>query len=185
MEAARISALRGHKVTIFEKTGELGGAMLYCCTVPGKNKMRWYADWLRSQLEKLSVEVKFRTEPKVRDMKGFDVVLLAAGGRVAKPDIPGIDLPFVTTFEDVLRCKNTKCEYYPSINKAKPVKCGDNVLIWGDHFGAADSAEMLGCAGKKATIVTENRDFAEWMEPCHRDVMLNRFACGNGEGFGS
>jgi len=185
MEAARVSALRGHKITIFEKSGELGGAMLYCCTVPGKNKMRWYADWLRQQISKLGVEVKYRTEPKVKDLKGFDVVLFAAGGRVAKPDIPGIDLPSVTTFEDVLRCKNTKCEYYPSINKAEPVECGDDVLIWGDHFGAADAAERLGCAGKKVTIVTENHDFAEWMEPCHRDVMLKRFACGNGEGLKS
>ncbi|MFB0552571.1 MAG: FAD-dependent oxidoreductase [Phycisphaerae bacterium] len=184
MEAARICALRGHKVTVFERTGELGGAMLYCCTVPGKNKMRWYADWLRFQLEKLKVAVKFRTEPKASDLKGFDVVLFAAGGTVAKPDIPGIDLPFVTTFDDVLRCKNTKCEYYPD-DKAKPVECGGNVLIWGDHFGAADTAEMLGCAGKKVTIVTENCDFAEWMEPCHRDVMLKRFACGNGEGLKS
>jgi NADPH-dependent 2,4-dienoyl-CoA reductase/sulfur reductase-like enzyme len=184
MEAARISALRGHKATIFEKKAELGGAMLYCCTVPGKNKMRWHADWLRQQIEKLAIEVKYRTEPKVKDLKGFDVVLLAAGGRVAKPDIPGIDLSFVTTFEDVLRCKSTKCEYYPD-GKAKPVECGQNVLIWGDHFGAADAAEKLGCAGKKVTIVTENSDFAEWMEPCHRDVMIKRFACGNGEGLKS
>jgi len=184
MEAARVSTLRGHKVTVFERTGELGGAMLYCCTVPGKNKMRWYADWLRSQLEKLNVVVKLRIEPKTEDLKGFDVVLLASGGRVAKPDIPGIDLPSVTTFEDVLRCKSTKCEYYPD-DKTEPLECGDNVLIWGDHFGAADSAEMLGCAAKKVTIVTENRDFAEWMEPCHRDVMLKRFACGNGEGLKS
>jgi len=184
MEAARISALRGHKVTMFERSGELGGAILYCCTVPGKNKMRWYADWLRQQIKKLGVVVKYNTEPKVADLKTFDVVLLAAGGRVVKPDIPGIDLPFVVTFEDVLRCKSTKCEYYPK-GKAKPVECGRNVLIWGDHFGAADAAEKLGCDGRKVTIVTENRDFAEWMEPCHRDVMLKRFACGNGEGLKS
>jgi len=48
MEAARIAALRGHQATIFERTGELGGAILYCCMLPGKNKMRWYADWLRA-----------------------------------------------------------------------------------------------------------------------------------------
>jgi pyruvate/2-oxoglutarate dehydrogenase complex dihydrolipoamide dehydrogenase (E3) component len=130
------------------------------------------------------IVARCRERAKIKDLKGFDVVLLAAGGRVVKPDIPGIDLPSVTTFEDVLRCKSTKCEYYPD-DKAKPVKCGDNVLIWGDHFGAADAAEMLGCAGKKVAIVTENRDFAEWMEPCHRDVMLKRFACGNGEGLKS
>ena len=184
MEAARICTLRGHKVTVFEKTGELGGAMLYCCTVPGKNKMRWHADWLRRQIKKLDVEVRYRDEPKVKDLKKYDVVLLAAGSRVSKPDIPGIDLSFVTTFEDVLRCKNTKCEYYPK-DKEKPFKCGKKVLIWGDHFGAADAAEMLGSAGMRITIVTENNDFAEWMEPCHRDVMMKRFACGNGEGLKS
>ena len=184
MEAARISTLRGHKVSIFEKTGELGGAILYCCTVPGKNKVRWYADWLRLQIKKLGVEVKYRTEPKAEDLKGFDVVLIAGGGTVVRPDINGIDLPFVVTFEDVLRCKSTKCEHYPD-DKAEPVECGENVLIWGDHFGAADTAEKLGCAGKKVTIVTENPDFAGWMEPCHRDVMMKRFACGNGEGLKS
>jgi len=184
MEAARICTLRGHKVTVFERTGELGGAMLYCCTVPGKNKMRWYADWLRRKIKKLGIEVKYQTEPKVKDLKEFDVVLLAAGSRVFKPDIPGIDLSIVTTFEDVLRCKNTKCEYYPD-NKAEPFECSENVLIWGDHFGAADTAEMLGSAGMKVTIVTENSCFAEWMEPCHRDVMMKRFACGNGEGLKS
>ncbi len=184
MEAARIAALRGHQVTIFEKTGELGGAMLYCCTVPGKSKMRWHADWLRRQMKKRGVKVKLAVEPKVRDLKGFDVILLATGARVARPDIPGIDLPFVVTFEDVLRCKNTRCEYYPK-GKPAPATCGQNVLIWGDHFGAADAAEMLGCAGKKVTIVTENRDFAQWMEPCHRDVMIKRFAGGNGEGLKS
>lgn len=184
MEAARVATLRGHKVTVFEKSAELGGAMLCCCTVPGKGKMRWYADWLRQQIEKLGIDVKLGIEPKVKDLKGFDTVLLATGGSVVRPDIPGIDLPFVTTFEDVLRCKSTKCEYYPK-GKTKPVKCGQNVLIWGDHFGAADTAEVLGVAGKKVMIVTESHEFAEWMEPCHRDVMMKRFACGNGEGLKS
>jgi len=41
MEAARIATLRGHQATLFEQSGELGGAILYCCTVPGKKKMRW------------------------------------------------------------------------------------------------------------------------------------------------
>jgi 2,4-dienoyl-CoA reductase-like NADH-dependent reductase (Old Yellow Enzyme family)/thioredoxin reductase len=184
MEAARICTLRGHGVTVFEKTCELGGAMLYCCTVPGKSKMRWHADWLRYQLKKLGVQVKYRAEPAARDLKDFDVVLLASGCKVVRPDIPGIELPFVVSFEDVLRCKNKKCEYYPE-DKAEPAESGQNVLIWGDHFGAADTAEKLGHDGKKVTIVTENRDFAEWMEPCHRDVMMKRFACGNGEGLKS
>jgi thioredoxin reductase len=180
METARIAALRGHQVTVFEKTGELGGAILLCCMVHGKNKMRWYADWLRQQIEKLGVEVKYRTEPTVDVLKKYDAVVLATGGKVVRPEIPGIDRSFVVTFEDVLRCTSKKCEYYPK-DKAEPVECGETILVWGDHFGAADSVERLGYDGKKVYIVTEHKEFGEWMEPCHRDVMLKRLAGGNGE----
>jgi 2,4-dienoyl-CoA reductase-like NADH-dependent reductase (Old Yellow Enzyme family)/thioredoxin reductase len=181
MEAARIATLRGHQVTIFERTGELGGAILYCCTVPGKGKMRWYADWLRRQVNKLEIEVRLRAGPGVEELKPFDAVILAAGAKVARPDVPGIDSPLVCTFEDVLRCQVTNCEWYPH-DKAPPVQCGPTVLIWGDHFGAADTAEKLAGQGKKVYVLTENRQFAEWMEPCHKDVMLKRFAGSNGEG---
>jgi len=181
MEAARIATLRGHKVTIFEKTGELGGAILYCCSVPCKQKMRWYADWLRGQMEKLDVEVRFRCAPAIDDLREFDAVILATGGKVARPDVPGVDLPLVTTFEDVLRCKLESCKFH-SDDKGLPLDCGESVLVWGDHFGAADAAEKLAGDGKKVYVVTENQDFAEWMEPCHKDVMMKRFACSNGEG---
>jgi len=168
-------------VAIFERTGELGGAMLCCCTVPGKNKMRWHADWLRHQVRRLGVEVKLQAQPQAADLGQFDVVLLATGSRVSRPNVPGIDLPFVVAFRDVLRCRNKECENYPA-DRLPPAECGENVLIWGDHFGAADTAERLGHAGKKATIVTANREFALWLEPCHRDVMFKRFRGGNGEG---
>jgi len=184
MEAARIATLRGHRATIFERSGELGGAILYCCTVPGKHKMRWYADWLRRQITKLKVEVRYYAAPGVDELKQFDAVVLASGGRVARPDVPGIDLPLVCTFEDVLRCRTENCEYFPE-GKQPPVECGQTVLVWGDHFAAADTAEKLGVDGRKVYVVTQNREFAQWMEPCHRHVMLKRFAGGNGEGLQS
>jgi hypothetical protein len=143
--------------------------------------MRWYADWLRYQMQKLSVAVRYRCRPSVDDLRAFDAVVLATGGKVARPDIPGIDSPIVCTFEDILRCGRESCEFFPE-DKLPPTTCGDTVLIWGDHFGAADAAEKLGVEGKKIYVVTQNRAFAEWMEPCHRDVMMKRFACGNGEG---
>ena len=58
MEAARWAVLRGHKPTIFEKKNELGGAILGCCLVPDKDKMKWHADWLRNEIKDLGVEVK-------------------------------------------------------------------------------------------------------------------------------
>lgn len=180
LEAARIAALRGHDVTVFEKTGELGGAILLCCTVPGKSKMRWYADWLRGQIKQLGVTVRLRTEATVENLKTFDVVLVATGSKIFRPDIPGTDLPFVISFDEILRCKAKGCAYYPG-DRPEPFECGDAVLIWGDHFGAADVAEKLGFEGKKVYIVTESKEFASWMEPVHRDVMMKRFNGGNGE----
>ena len=133
MEAARIASLRGHKVTLFEKTGELGGAILYCCSVPGKHKMRWYADWLRRQMQNLGVEIRFRAEPDAEQLRNFDVVLVATGSRVTRPDVPGIDLPLVISYEDALRCGNVACEYYPKTGYCRPsvVKlcwCGVTIL---------------------------------------------------------
>jgi thioredoxin reductase len=181
MEAARIATLRGHHVTLFERTGELGGAILYCCTVSGKLKMRWYADWLRGQMRDLGVTVRYHCTPGLEELRSFPAVILATGASVARPAIPGIASPLVCTFEDVLRCGVEACECFPQ-GRGLPVKCGERVLIWGDHFGAGDAAEKLAVEGKKVYVVTENREFAQWMEPCHRDVMMKRFAGGNGEG---
>jgi 2,4-dienoyl-CoA reductase-like NADH-dependent reductase (Old Yellow Enzyme family)/thioredoxin reductase len=181
MEAARIAMLRGHRATIFEKWGELGGAILYCCSVPAKQKMRWYADWLRHQMKKLGAAVRYHSMPPVEELKQFDAVIVATGGRVVRPEIAGISLPLVLTFEDVLRCKAESCEHHFT-GKLPPVECGETVLVWGDHFAAADAAEKLAGEGKKVYVVTENREFAAWMEPCHKDVMMKRFAGSNGEG---
>lgn len=185
MEAARIAALRGHKPTLFERTGELGGAILLCCTVPGKRKLRWYADWLRRQMTTLGVDVRLRTSPSVEELESFDAVILATGGRVAWPDVSGVDGPCVSTFHDVLRCRTEKCEFFPEDKPPPLAECGQTVLVWGDHFAAADAAEKLAGEGRKVYVVTDRPEFAQWMEPCHRDVMIKRFAGSNGEGLKS
>jgi len=153
--------------------------------VHGKNKMRWYADWIRQQVAKMGVQIRYKTTPTAQDLAGFDAVLVATGAAVVKPDIKGINSKRVCTFEDVLRCAMKNCEYWPKGGKQPPAETGETVLIWGDHFGAADAAEKLGYEGKKVIIVTENREFAQWLEPCHRDVMMKRFKGGNGEGLTS
>ena len=65
LEAARVAHERGHLVTIFEKSGELGGSILGCCMVNGKEKMKWYADWIRYQIADLGIEVKLRTSQTI------------------------------------------------------------------------------------------------------------------------
>ncbi len=181
MEAARIAAIRGHHVTLFEKTGELGGALLYCCPIPAKHKLRWYSDWQRQQIAQARVEVRLGAAPSVGLLKEFDAVVVATGAKAARPPVEGIDLPCVLTFDQVLRCFAVGCVYH-EVGAPLPTACGPTVLVWGDHFAAADTAEKLGVSGHKVFVVTADSEFARWMEPCHRDVMLKRFAGSNGEG---
>ncbi|MDD3169787.1 MAG: FAD-dependent oxidoreductase, partial [Eubacteriales bacterium] len=172
MEAARIATVRGHKVTLFEKSGELGGAILGCCLVPGKEKMKWYADWIRNQIKELGVEVKLRTEPAVDELKGLDLVLNATGASSYIPEVFGT-MDQVIGFEEVIACPKVKCEFNPGDRKV--TKVGDRVLVWGDHYAAADTAAYLASIGKQVAIVTENHEFGSSVEVIHMYVLRKRF----------
>ena len=173
MEAARISAVRGHKPTIFEKTDELGGAILGCCMVPGKEKMKWYADWLRYEIKDLGVEVKFGQTPSIKDLEMYDIVLNATGAGSYVPDVHGLADTLIP-FEEVIACPKQGCEFYPDGDRQNR-KVGERVLIWGDHYAAADTATFLAAAGKDVTIVTEQQEFGSSVEVIHMYVLRKRF----------
>ncbi|BCV20645.1 FAD-dependent oxidoreductase [Moorella sp. Hama-1] len=173
MEAARLAAIRGHKVTIFEKTGELGGAILGCCLVPGKEKMKWYADWIRRQIKSLGVAVRYRTQPTVDDLRTYDVVVNATGASSYVPDLPGADGSNVVRFEEVMACPKRTCENYPGDRQMTRV--GERVIVWGDHFQAVDTAQFLASIGKQVTIITPNRELGATIEPVHMYVVRKRF----------
>jgi 2,4-dienoyl-CoA reductase-like NADH-dependent reductase (Old Yellow Enzyme family)/thioredoxin reductase len=163
MEAARIATVRGHTVTIFEKTGELGGAILGCCMVPGKEKMKWYADWLRYEIRDLGVKVKLCHEPTLEELQDYDVVLNATGAESYVPEVHG-GRERVIPFEEVMACPKSSCEFYPQGSGRKNRKVGERVLVWGDYYAAADTVAFLGAAGKKVTVVTEARKFGSELE---------------------
>jgi 2,4-dienoyl-CoA reductase-like NADH-dependent reductase (Old Yellow Enzyme family)/thioredoxin reductase len=173
MEAARHAALRGHKVTIFERSAELGGAILGDCLVPGKEKMKWYADWIRRQIAKFpNITVMLRHEPTAEELKAFDIVLNATGASSYVPEMTAGALR-VVPFEKVIACPKVNCEFNPK--DRRPQKLGDRVLIWGDHYAAADTAQYLASIGKEVTIVTENSKFAKDVEVIHMYVAMKRF----------
>lgn len=178
MEAARIATERGHTVTLFEKAGELGGALLYCCLVPGKEKMRWYLDWIRNQLLDLHIEIRLNHAPTVDELRGFDVVLNATGAISYVPDVLGLG-DTVVPFEEAMACPKIACECHPGARTLH--KLGSHVLLWGDHYAAADMAAFLGSIGKQVTIVTEKREFAAECEVIHMYVLRKRFAQGDAE----
>ena len=178
MEAARIATERGHIVTLFEKSGELGGALLYCCLVPGKEKMRWYLDWIRNQLLDLHVDIRLDHAPSVDELRGFDIVLNATGAISYVPEVIGL-ADRIVPFEEAMACPKIACECHPGARKLH--KLGSHVLLWGDHYAAADTAAFLGSIGKKVTIVTEKREFAAECEVIHMYVLRKRFAQGDAE----
>ena len=113
MEAARVATERGHAVTLFEKSAELGGAILGCCMAPGKDeKMKWYTDWIRHQIQDLKVDVRMCTTPTVADLKGYDVVVNATGASSFVPEVHGLK-DKVVAFEEAMACPKVSCEFYP------------------------------------------------------------------------
>ncbi len=178
MEAARVASERGHRVTLFEKHAELGGAMLYVCLVPGKEKMRWYLDWIRDQILDLGVEIRLNHAPTVDELRGFDVVLNATGAVSFVPAVAG-DASTVVPFEEAMGCPKVACECHPGGRRMR--KIGKRVLLWGDGYAATDTAAFLADIGKELTIVTENREFAADCEVIHMYVMRKRFAQGDAE----
>jgi 2,4-dienoyl-CoA reductase-like NADH-dependent reductase (Old Yellow Enzyme family)/thioredoxin reductase len=173
MEAARIATERGHQVTLFEQAGELGGAMKYVCLVPGKEKMRWYLDWIRDQLLDLHVDLRLNHAPTVEELQGFDLVLNATGAASYVPEVVG-DASRVVPFEESMACPKVACECHPGGRRMR--KLGARVLLWGDGYPAADTAAFLASIGRQVTIVTENREFGSELEVIHMYVQRKRFA---------
>jgi thioredoxin reductase len=178
MEAARIATERGHQVTLFEKHAELGGAMLYVCLVPGKEKMRWYLDWIRDQLLDLAVDIRLNHAPTVDELRAYDLVLNATGAVLFVPEVAG-DASRVVPFEEAMACPKVACECHPGGRRMR--KIGARVLLWGDSYAATDTAAFLADIGKQVTIVTENREFAADCEVIHMYVLRKRFAQGDAE----
>lgn len=102
MEAARICALRGHKVTLFEKR-KLGGVLLEGCIPDFKSDIKPLIDYFSVQMEKLPVEVVVEeADVKTITQGEFDAVIVAVGAKPFIPDVPGIEDSRVVTAVQVL-----------------------------------------------------------------------------------
>ena len=97
MEAARVAATRGHKVTLYDRHHRVGGALVTACTVHPDNET--LLDYLMIQLKKLNVDIKLGVDvtPDMVKREKPDVLIDASGGRVVVPQIEGSNLPHVIT----------------------------------------------------------------------------------------
>jgi len=159
MEAARVLALRGHRVTLIEKENDLGGLLRYATVPDFKAEMRSFLEYLKTQVVKLGVEilVNRRATPEfIRELKPESVVL-ATGSTLRIPDIPGTGKPFVATFPELLRGE---------------FKAGERVVVAGGAAMGCEIAAHLAAAGKKVTLVEMVGELATDLETRSRLTLL-------------
>jgi len=151
MEAARVVALRGHEVHLYEKEKELGGQMNLAYRLPGREEIGNLTRWFRIQVEQAGVNIVLGKEVTLElvDELKPDVVIVATGANSIKTgmqgftmlEIPGWQEKTVTTVEDIM---------------AGRVKAGKNVVILDEDGGIEPPgiAEMLAAEGSKVEILT-------------------------------
>jgi len=149
MEAAKIAALRGHKVTLVERKSRLGGNMVAAATPSFKHEINNFIDYLSNAVHKAGVEVSLNTEAdqeKVLALKP-DAVILATGASPQMPAIPGMERNNVTDAVQVLEGK---------------AKTGSKVIVAGAGAVGCETAAFLAESGKEVTIVEmRDTDFSE------------------------
>jgi len=103
LEAARVAAMRGHKVTVFEASDGLGGQFLYASSVPHRKELRGFIDYLRGELHHHQVSIELGTAiDGPSQVKGaFDLAIIATGA-TAKPLPEEFAVEHVISWFDVL-----------------------------------------------------------------------------------
>ncbi|PJE79063.1 2,4-dienoyl-CoA reductase [NADPH] [invertebrate metagenome] len=103
MAFAITAALRGHHVTLFEKSDETGGQFNIAKSIPGKEEFSETLRYFNNQLELTGVSVHLNTKisTKALNESDFDEVVIATGIKPRTPDIPGVDHPSVLSYLDV------------------------------------------------------------------------------------
>jgi 2,4-dienoyl-CoA reductase-like NADH-dependent reductase (Old Yellow Enzyme family)/thioredoxin reductase len=140
MEAARVCALRGHKVTLMEKSHELGGTVAALTLDPLTAEFRNIIDYLGTQMRKLDIDVMMCKEAEpaiIADIKP-DAVIVAAGASLRMPDVAQ-GKPGVVEHVDALKRRS---------------EIGQRVVVWGLMYGA-ELAVSLAREGKEVILIGE------------------------------
>lgn len=99
------AAERGHRVSLFDQAGEIGGQFNFAKQIPGKEEFRETLRYFANRLDACGVELYLGQRQSAESLLGggFDEIVLATGIRPRTPDIPGIDHPKVLSYLEVLR----------------------------------------------------------------------------------
>ncbi|MCJ7515507.1 MAG: NAD(P)/FAD-dependent oxidoreductase, partial [Dehalococcoidia bacterium] len=140
MEAARVVAIRGHKVTLYEKNDRLGGHVLTASVPSFKKDEASLLDWYKTELGELKVQINLgkTASPDLLQKEKPDVVIIATGSKPVTPNVPGINKEKATTAIDLLLGRK---------------KAGNQVVVVGGGLIGCETALWLAQQGKQVTIV--------------------------------
>jgi NADPH-dependent 2,4-dienoyl-CoA reductase/sulfur reductase-like enzyme len=168
LEAARLAALRGHRVTLLEAAPALGGQVMVAARAPKREDYAAIAHWLVGQVRKAGVEIRLNAPADVADVLALkpESVIVATGAVPRVPKIPGVGLPHVTTASDILT------------GQVRPgARC---VVVDEDgHFTAPTTGDFLAGKGCRVTIITRYFMVGEDIDEGLRSDLYARL-CGQG-----
>ena len=141
MEAALVCAKRGHKVTLYEKSGELGGVFIAAAAPSFKEKDRALIAWYRREITKYPIEVKLNTEITDTEELEADEIIVATGAKANRIPVPGAGR-CVQAIDFLLGQRQV----------------GKNVIIIGGGLTGCEIAYELFLQGKNPTIVEMQDD---------------------------
>jgi 2,4-dienoyl-CoA reductase-like NADH-dependent reductase (Old Yellow Enzyme family)/thioredoxin reductase len=148
LEAARVAAERGHKVTVFEAAAAPGGQVVLAARLPRRRELIGIVDWRMQELARHDVSFHFSHEAQAADVTAEepDVVFVATGG-IPNTDILEEGNALVVSTWDIM---------------SGQVKPAENVLLYDDNGGHAgmSAAELIATSGSALEIVTPERFFA-------------------------
>ncbi len=180
MEAARVLALRGHRVTLYERKKHLGGQLRYAFIPPGREEIQNIITYLEKQIFRLKVHIKTGKEADLPTLQEEhpDAIVVATGGNPVMPNLPGIKGKQVYTASTILEGK---------------VLPGKDVVILG---GGTVGCEVALHIAKQGTMrpdvacfllkhkVLSDRDVIEYTTRGNKNVTILEMKKKIGGGFG-
>jgi NAD(H)-dependent 7beta-hydroxy-3-oxo-delta4-cholenoic acid oxidoreductase len=169
LEVARVAALRGHKVTLYDQEAKLGGQLNLAAAVPFRQEISKIPKYFSAQAEKAGVDIRLNTEVTedvIREVRP-DVLVVATGAEPLIPNIPGADGERVVSAHAVL---GDKVDVLPG-----------KVLIVGGGMVGCETAETIANRGDNPIIGRTDVTLLEMVDdvaldtaPQSRDLLMQR-----------
>ena len=145
---ATVAARRGHRVSLFDQSDEIGGQFNMAKKIPGKEEFSASLEYFRGEVDRTGVDLQLDTRVYAEDLAGYDEIILATGVYPRDIDLPGINHSKVVSYIDVLNDK---------------VKIGKSVALIGAGGIGFDVAEFLSHSDEHPNSSQSGEAFArEW-----------------------